>query len=154
MISQSAEYALRAALLLAEHSPVQGPVRADEVADQLRVPRNYLSKILHELTQHGLLKSTRGPRGGFRLARPPEGITLESIVEVFDPDLLAEEHKCLLGRPECSDENRCAAHDHWKEVSSAVRRFFRTTSLHDLASSRDPVSPTGGVPIPAGERPA
>nr|NIP61150.1 Rrf2 family transcriptional regulator [Gemmatimonadota bacterium]NIR77653.1 Rrf2 family transcriptional regulator [Gemmatimonadota bacterium]NIT86195.1 Rrf2 family transcriptional regulator [Gemmatimonadota bacterium]NIU30020.1 Rrf2 family transcriptional regulator [Gemmatimonadota bacterium]NIU34984.1 Rrf2 family transcriptional regulator [Gemmatimonadota bacterium] len=87
MLSQTAEYALRAALHLARHHE-DAPIRVDDVARSLNVPRNYLSKILHELGKEGVLESTRGPKGGFRLAEPPNEIFLARIVGRFDPDFL------------------------------------------------------------------
>src|SRR5690606_6227227 len=67
MLSDTAEYALRATLYIAQHANDTRLVRTDETAQALGVPRNYLSKILHVLARHGVLSSTRGPLGGFRL---------------------------------------------------------------------------------------
>lgn len=136
MLSQTAEYALRAMVHIAtEEGEGEGEaLRAEEISDALGVPRNYLSKILHALAREGLLESTRGPRGGFRLAIPAEALPLGRIVRVFDPRLLAEEQRCLMGQTVCSDENACAAHDQWKQVARTVRAFFSRTSLEDLAS--------------------
>ena len=71
MLSRTSQYALRAILYLADQ-PVERSVRAIDVAENLDVPANYLSKILHTLARSGLLISERGPRGGFRLARDVE----------------------------------------------------------------------------------
>ena len=133
MLSQTSEYALRASLHLARHGS-DGPVRVDDIADTLDVPRNYLSKILHELGRDGILDSTRGPRGGFELALPPEEITLAMIVGHFDPEFLGEEGRCILGRMRCSDRDPCAAHTRWKGVAVRMRAFFRNTTLADLAT--------------------
>lgn len=136
ILSQTAVYALKASLYLAEHQG-SDPVRVDDIASTLDVPRNYLSKILHVLARGGVLESTRGPRGGFRMAQPAERLTLEDIIEHFD-DVVGGS-PCLLGRTECSDDNPCAAHLRWKSTSVAVRGFFRETTLADL-------SRTGAVP--------
>jgi Rrf2 family iron-sulfur cluster assembly transcriptional regulator len=133
ILSQTAVYALRATLCLGESTSV-GPVRVDDIAERLDVPRNYLSKILHVLAKGGVLTSTRGPGGGFRLARHAEDLKLSEIVGHFDD--LPGESGCLLGRDECSDDDPCAAHDHWKDVSGSVRRFFTETSLADLLRDR------------------
>ncbi len=134
MFSQTLEYALRACVELARH-PDRGPVRVDDVAERLDVPRNYLSKTLHTLGREGLLTSTRGPRGGFELARPPEEINLSEIALLFQPELLNEEGRCVLGRMRCSDRDPCAAHWRWKEVAAKLQAFFRKTTLADLAAS-------------------
>jgi Rrf2 family protein len=142
MLSQTAEYALRATLHIARQEG-DVPVRAEEVAAALDVPRNYLSKILHALGRRGVLTSTRGPQGGFRLAVPAEKIRIAQIVEVFDPDILDERSRCLLGRTVCSDRNPCVAHERWKQVSATFRDFFRKTTLAELASPGAPAPPGG-----------
>jgi Rrf2 family iron-sulfur cluster assembly transcriptional regulator len=132
ILSQTALYALRATLCLAAHEPSE-PVRVDDIAQRLDVPRNYLSKVLHVLARSGVLVSSRGPGGGFQLARPASEVTLAAVVEQFDE--VSDDPYCLLGRPQCSDQNPCSAHDEWRSVSLAVNRFFRQTSIADL--SRD-----------------
>ena len=129
ILSQTAMYALRATLYLAEHSDDQ-PVRVDDIAAALDVPRNYLSKILHSLARGGLLHSARGPGGGFSLAKPPGDTALIEVVAHFD-DL--DDARCLLGRPECRDDDPCAAHGQWKQVAAAVHAFFRNTTVAEIA---------------------
>lgn len=136
MLSQTAEYALRAMVHLARQEPGPGRVQADDMAERLQVPGNYLSKILHTLARQGLLESSRGPGGGFRLAVPAERLPLARIVEVFDPHLLAEDRRCLLGRDVCSDRAPCPAHGRWKEVSETIRKFFSDTTLRELADGQ------------------
>lgn len=129
MLSSTAEYALKAVLYLANHAEEQ-PVRVGDVAEALGIPRNYLSKILHELARDGVLSSSRGKHGGFQLAHPPEELSLLTVVQRFDR--IAEERSCLLGRPQCSDRHACAAHWRWKAVSEQVSTFFRETTVADL----------------------
>lgn len=129
ILSQTSEYALRAVLHLAGQ-PGGRLVRAADVAGALHIPRNYLSKIFHALARAGVLTSARGKSGGFRLAQPPEEVTLLDIVSEFD-DMTARRH-CLLGRPVCSDRTACHAHRRWKTTSEAVATFFRETTVSDL----------------------
>lgn len=136
VLSQTAVYALKASLYLAEHHGSE-PVRVDDIASALDVPRNYLSKILHVLARGGALESTRGPKGGFQLGKRPDEMTLSEIVDHFD-DFVGGS-TCLLGRTECSDANPCAAHTRWKAAALAVRAFFNETTLADLA--KKPVIP-------------
>lgn len=131
MLSQTAEYALRAVVYLAERHP-EGPIRVDDIAEALGVPRNYLSKILHSLVKDELCASTRGPHGGFQLSRPPTEISLVDVVGQFDPALASSERVCLLGRDTCSDEDPCAAHDRWGGVRQLVLEFFRETTVDNL----------------------
>ncbi len=129
MISKTAEYALRALLHLAREESDQ-PLRSSQIAEALGVPSNYLSKILHSLARDGILISERGPRGGFRLARPAEELSLAEVLGPFDAH--TTRRYCLLGRPECSDETACPVHERWKDVSEPVARFFQDTTLGDL----------------------
>jgi Rrf2 family protein len=141
MLSQTAEYALRAVLHVAEHGQ-ERPVSVGDIAQALDVPRNYLSKTLHQLSRAGVLVSTFGPGGGFRLAVPAEALTLDFIVAPFDT---AGERHCLLGRAQCRDGDPCAAHAHWKGISEQIQQFFATTTVAALL--RDP-----NVPLPAARR--
>jgi Rrf2 family protein len=128
MISQTAEYALRAAVWLADHA--DGPVRVGELASALKVPKNYLSKTMHQMARAGVLASVRGKNGGFTLARKPTSIKLIDIVRPFDP--MMDRQGCVLGRPSCSDANPCGAHERWKAVMQTTMTFFSQTTLGDL----------------------
>lgn len=129
MLSQTAEYALRAVLHLAQYGS-ERPVRVFEMAAELRIPRNYLSKILHQLARSGVLLSLRGKAGGFQLAIPADQLALSRVILPFDR--IDERRRCLLGRPQCSDRHACAAHTRWKEVADRVAEFFRETTVADL----------------------
>lgn len=131
LVSKTSRYALQAATHLAECWMDDEAARAGEIAVQTGIPKNYLSKILHQLARQGVCVSERGRNGGFRLARDPAKITLAAVVETVEPGL-SEQH-CILGRPRCSDRNPCLAHTSWKSLSEDLRRFLNETSLADLA---------------------
>lgn len=129
MLSQTAEYALRAVLYLAEHEG-EHPIPVDAIAEDLSIPRNYLSKILHTLAKRDLLSSSRGRGGGFELTVPASALPLLAVVEPFDE--LEGRQQCLLGRARCNDASPCAAHHRWKEMVDRVTAFFRETTVKDL----------------------
>jgi Rrf2 family protein len=129
ILSQTAEHALRAVLYLAQQDGEQ-LARVHEIAAELEIPRNYLSKILHTLARSGILASTRGKTGGFRLAVEPGRLPLIDIVREFDD--VTDRRQCLLGRPVCSDRTACAAHQRWKDTSERVAAFFRDTTIAEL----------------------
>jgi Rrf2 family iron-sulfur cluster assembly transcriptional regulator len=129
MLSQTAEYALRTVLLIAERG-AEAPVRVDRIAEELGVPRNYLSKTLHQLARAGVLSSSRGPGGGFRLAVPPARLRLVRVIEPFDD--IGGGRRCLLGRPVCSDRTACRAHERWKATGEALAAFFQDTTVAEL----------------------
>lgn len=126
VLSNTAQYALRAMIYLGQHEG-EGPIRVEDIAERLDVPRNYLSKILHALVKEGVVRSLRGPHGGFALARPASAVVLYDVVAPFD-DIEAR-RTCLLGRQECSDIVPCVIHEHWKATATQVAGFFRETSL-------------------------
>jgi Rrf2 family protein len=137
MLSQTAEYALRAVLYLAENcGDAPEPVRVDKIARDLGIPSNYLSKTLQTLVKERVLRSVRGPHGGFCLAIAPEKLTLFQVVAPYG-DLDAD-RGCLLGRPECSDRNPCPAHHAWKQTSDQLAAFFRTTTAADVRRTGNP----------------
>ncbi len=112
----------------------EGPVRVDEVARGLAVPRNYLSKVLHALVKEGTLRSLRGPHGGFELAAPASSVTLYQVVRPFDE--IEERRSCLLGCGECDETDPCAIHGLWSGVASDVAAFFRETALDEVVRDR------------------
>lgn len=129
-ISGTSQYALRAVVYIATHG-ADAPVRVGPVAAALNVPQNYLSKTLHVLARAGVLRSARGPRGGFQLAVDPARLTLEQVAAPFDE---VGERRCLLGRAQCGDRHPCAAHARWAEVSESLQTFFRNTTIANLVN--------------------
>lgn len=127
-ISGTSQYAIRAVVYVAAQG-ADVPVRVGPIADALDVPRNYLSKTLHVLARAGILKSERGPRGGFQLAQPPAQLSLALVTAPFDD--VATRH-CLLGRAQCGGRHPCASHARWSDVSASLREFFGQTTVADL----------------------
>lgn len=78
-VSAKIEYACRALLELALHWPNAAPLQVSEIAKKQKVPTKFLVQILIQLRQLGLVESVRGKRGGYRLGRPPQEITLSYI---------------------------------------------------------------------------
>lgn len=134
MLTRTAGYALNAVLTIADMGVDGRIVRANEVADALSIPPNYLAKILQTLARSGVLVSERGRNGGFRLAADPAEIPLLDVVDPFDD--LGNERQCLLGRGTCSDVGGCPAHNEWREASAPAFRFFETRTVADLMIRR------------------
>jgi Rrf2 family protein len=115
-------------LYIAEHG-VEVPVRVDDIAAALGIPRNYLSKTMHTLTRAAVLRSVRGRHGGFQLIDAPQSLVLARVVGPFQQPV---ERACLLGRVSCSDAHPCHAHHRWAQVASDVEMFFGRTTIADL----------------------
>jgi len=127
MLSQTVEYALRATLFVARSHPQPLPV--GDIADAVDAPRGYLAKILSELARAGILESSRGPGGGFRIATHPNALALADIVRAIDGN---EERRCLLGHGRCGDNPSCTAHARWAPIANEMDAFFGKTTLADL----------------------
>jgi Rrf2 family protein len=131
-LPQTTEYALRALLLIATRHPL--PLRVPELAELARAPENYLAKTLNQLTRAGILVSTRGRSGGFRLAMNPAELTLDRVVEVFSQ---STGQRCLLGHGTCGENPGCTVHSRWKPVARELRDFFSRTTIADLIATDD-----------------
>ena len=127
-LSSTAQQAIGAVTCIAGSSK-SNPMRVDEIAAAIGCPRNYLSKTLYQLARAGVLRSVRGPLGGFLLAVPADKLTLKRIVALFEP-LTAR--RCLIGRARCSDADPCAVHDRWHSVATSLEQFFENTTVQDL----------------------
>jgi len=130
-VTLTSEYALRALIYLVQHPDVW-PIPGRQIAAQAEIPPKYLSKILGDLVRFGVLDSSPGKTGGFRLRRPATDTTLYEILAPFEQ---FERRRCPFGNKECGDEDPCLAHSRWKRVVDTERRFLRETSIHEVAVS-------------------
>ena len=130
MLTTTSEYAIRALIYIAQQGEAD-PVLAREIAANTGVPSNYISKILRDLAHNGILTSTRGVGGGFRLARGAKEIKLGDIVQPFENN--AHRNRCPFGHITCNDDNPCGAHVYYKTVKNAYDKFLDKTSLQAVA---------------------
>lgn len=130
IFNASATHALRALAHLAANGR-EGATLGRDLAEEIGVPAPYLAKVLATLARSGLLAASRGTRGGYRLARPPEEIALIEIVEPFEGKRVRP--GCLLepGRP-CDDEGACSAHSAWSGMKTVYASFLEATTLADI----------------------
>lgn len=129
MFSLTADYALRAVLMLALEAE-GAAVRVDAIADAIGAPRNYLAKTMNALAKAGIVTSTRGPLGGFSLAIAPANLAVTSVTDVFDEPPCQQ--TCLLGRQPCNPAQPCAAHARWSRVTRHAREALSSLSVADL----------------------
>ena len=135
MLTQTADHALRALLAIARRGGDR-PLRVDELALLTGAPRNYLGKTLGALVKAGLLRSARGPLGGFSLAVAPAEVTVGRIADLFAEPRAA--HRCLMGDAPCDPARPCLAHHRWSAVKAAARAPLDHTSLADLLGGAAP----------------
>ena len=154
MLSVTSEYALRALAHLARQPGAA--VLGRDLAHAVDIPANYLSKVLLTLRNAGLVDTTRGSGGGYRLRKPAEDIYLIDIVELFE-DISRTKPGCFLRhtRP-CSSATPCTAHSAWSDLQAAYLGFLVSTPLSTIAESRnqDRVGSRAdhGPVLPAGRR--
>ncbi len=103
---------------------------ADEISKELKVPKEFVSKILQKLTYLGIIGSKKGKKGGFYLAKNPNLIRLIDIVEAIDGlDIFKT---CVIGFPGCSNDNPCPLHDRWGKIREDIYRMFSEETLAQL----------------------
>ena len=143
MLTLTADHALRALLAIARHGR-GGSLRVEQVAELTGAPRNYLGKTLGALVKAGLLRSSRGPTGGFALAVSPAEITVATIVDLFREP--RTDRRCLLGDGPCNPARPCTAHHRWVAMTDAARAPLDRTTLADLlAPAGTPFLPAAGM---------
>ena len=127
-VSAKADYAARAALELATAS--DGPIKADRIAEAQGIPGKFLETILLELKHAGIVRSQRGPDGGYTLARPAEEISLADVIRAVDGPLA----NVRGDRPENVEYSGAATRltDVWVAVRAALREILESTSLADV----------------------
>ncbi len=130
MLSQTIEYALRAATHLAS-LPASTAANSESIAERTRVPKGYLSKILRDLVLARLVDSQRGPNGGFTLAKAPAAISVLDVINAVDP--IKRIRACPLGNP--AHLTLCPLH---RRIDAAIERMeqeFGATSLAQIVET-------------------
>ena len=133
MFSRTTEYAMRAVLCLA--AGAGRSMTTKQIADTMRVPRSYLSKVLQALVHAGLVESKRGLTGGFVLARKPEELSLLEILDSVNPMKRIE--SCPLDLEKHASE-LCPLHKRLDQAMGMVQDAFTNTTLAEILSEENP----------------
>ena len=131
--SQTAEYALRAVVCLADH-PGEALTTA-AIAGHAHVPSGYLSKVLQTLARSGLVTARRGLRGGFTLSRPAVSISVLDVVNAVDP--VRRIRECPLGAAG-HGRQLCALHRRMDDALAQLERAFASIAIGDLVKAGRP----------------
>ncbi len=129
-LTTKGRYAVTAMLDLALHYD-KGTVTLAHIAARQGISLSYLEQLFARLRRQGLVESTRGPGGGYTLARPPEEISVAEIVVAINEQIDAT--RCG-GEQNCSGEERCLTHFLWEDLSDRIREFLSGISLADLVN--------------------
>ena len=128
-ISTRIRYGTRAMLELAAHYG-EGAIELKEIAQKESISPKYLEQLITPLRTAGLVKSSRGSKGGYSLGRPPSEIYLKDVYEVLEGPVCFVD--CLRDPKVCPRVSSCVTRDIWQEVSEAVGKIFRSITLQDL----------------------
>jgi Rrf2 family iron-sulfur cluster assembly transcriptional regulator len=127
-VSRRAEHAVKAVLDLALRDPAEGVSRADEIAARTGVPEKFLTAILRELGEAGVVESRRGPRGGHRLAHVALRMTVGDVVRVIDGPLTRQAPQ----RGGGASPAGAALQGVWARVDEAVRSVIDSVTFDEL----------------------
>jgi Rrf2 family protein len=129
IFSKKCELAIQATLFLSIKSD-RIVFNATEISKELKVPKEFVSKMLQTLTDSGIIGSKKGKNGGFFLARKPENIKLIEIVKAIDGDKVFK--SCVLGFPNCGDDHPCPVHDKWGKIRDEAFKMLSEETLEEL----------------------
>ncbi len=132
-LSTKGRYAVRAMYEIAKAYP--GGVTLEEIAERQKISKVYLAQILNRLRQARLVRSSRGPGGGYVLRRPPEEITLYSILEVLEGPVCVA--SCVDPSEGCDNVEECIAYPIWKRIADIIECMLKNVSLSDLIRKTD-----------------
>ncbi len=130
LYSGGCEHAVRAMAHLARRPPGERAMLG-EIAEAEGLPPAFLAKLLNRCVRAGLLDSTPGPGGGYRLAHSPDEISLLRIKDAVEGTQDLE--RCAVGLDLCSDETPCPLHDAFKPLRERIRRYLEETTLDGMA---------------------
>ena len=139
MLSNTSKYALRGLIYLAKYAKEDSRIGIKKISKDLNISSPFLGKILQNLVKEKLLVSTKGPNGGFSLARPPEQISLWDIVVKVDG--VEYFTNCLIGLRPCithdSTKPLCPVHIKFEELRRKTADFYQGTSLKLISEDID-----------------
>ncbi len=128
-IPRRVDYGLRAAIYLSTQDPERS-CSLTEIARQQGIPRKFLEKIIQNLIHSGLVKSKRGPDGGYTLARSPGEISFQHIIEALEGPIAV--NVCMDQHLSCDHFPRCTMFGVWSDIQRKVVDVFSHTTLADL----------------------
>jgi Rrf2 family protein len=127
-ITRETDYAIRCILYLSE-SPDEVAM-VDEIARAKTIPKSFLAKILQKLTRANIVKSYRGVKGGFQLAKKPVDVSLLDVIEAIEGSVAM--NICAVDKKLCEQSNSCPVHPVWVETRSLLEDRLRRYNFAKL----------------------
>lgn len=134
-LSTKGRYAVMAMVELASRGDAK-PTTLAEIAERQDISLSYLEQLFAKLRRAGIVRSVRGPGGGYVLAFPPRDTRISDIIIAVDEPVHAT--RCKPGSPKgcTTDGSRCLTHDLWEELGQQIRLFLASVSLEDVCQRR------------------
>jgi Rrf2 family iron-sulfur cluster assembly transcriptional regulator len=111
----------------------QGPVTLAEISQRQKISLSYLEQLFGKLRRQSLVKSTRGPGGGYRLAKNPEEMSVADIIMAVDEPIDATQ---CGGMENCHDDHKCLTHDLWSSLNAHIFDYLRGVTLGGLVEKQ------------------
>jgi Rrf2 family transcriptional regulator, cysteine metabolism repressor len=140
-LSTRTRYGLRALVDLAITGTGQ-PVQLKDIAQRQQISLSYLEHLINPLISAGIIKSTRGAKGGILLVKPPDQVRLNKVLEILEGPLAPVD--CLTDAKSCSRSGLCATRDLWNEMKQAMENVLEATTLQDLVNRQKSKTGTAG----------
>ncbi|MFN8319902.1 MAG: Rrf2 family transcriptional regulator [Saprospiraceae bacterium] len=132
MFSKSCEYGIRAVLFIARETLEERRTNLSAIANAIDSPEAFTAKILQELVHKKIIKSLKGPSGGFEMDHHTlREMKLSNIIEAIDGDVLFT--KCGMGLRDCDAERPCPLHQNFVVVRNALQQMMEQTAVATLA---------------------
>lgn len=131
-LTTKGRYAVTAMLDLALHLE-HGPITLADISKRQGISLAYLEQLFSRLRKNGLVRSARGPGGGYSLGREPAAISVAEVICAVDESVDAT--RCG-GLKNCQSDNRCLTHDLWEDLSDQISKFLGGITLADLVQRR------------------
>ena len=134
-LTTKGRYAVMAMADLARHSS-GNPVALAEIAERQEISLSYLEQLFAKLRRGNLVKSVRGPGGGYLLARDADEVRISDVILAVDEPIKAT--RCELGSPKgcLASSGRCITHDLWEGLSQQIHVYLNSVSLGDVINGR------------------
>ena len=144
-LTRAGEYAVRCVLFVAGCN-VGSIVSRREIASAMQIPKQFLSKIAQQLARSGFIQIVQGPKGGYRLAKKPEEMTLLDVVEAVEGEIFLND--CVVKPESCFRNSECTVYLVWKKARDQLRETLREASfdkllenescMHSISNDMDP----------------
>lgn len=132
-ITREGDYGIRSVLYLARQ-PFKKVSFVNEISEDYKIPRSFLAKILQKLVKAKIVRSYRGVKGGFSLAKQPREISVLEVLEAVEGKLYV--NVCLMDKKKCGFSKHCPVHNVWNTVQTRVVDALKKSTFEDLAKQK------------------